>query len=1014
MLIRYTTFTGVLDKMPVGKIEAWDFFSKKLERHQVQPAKPDGKQAKGALWSPTVYAPGETRSAAGVELVTCFVADVDDGTPWQELLPHWSGLVWALHSSFSSTPEHPKWRAVFPLKKAVPGEAWGKVWAKLNEQLMGGHCDPATKDPNRIYFWPSCKDGAEGDAFAYASGGEEDVFLDHTAFADPEPIKPTTTKPRPTTPAIAADISAAKLLEKYIALARPGGRNRTAFDLACQLRDNAFSAGEALACLEDFKAAMGPDFDDDMAHVWEQATARTPRQPWRSSEAPKATLPARTFQRANVASVESGGTGEPLGHVDVATGNSHITDKWTDVGNKDRFLRHFADQVRYDPSRGWMVWDGRRWSQDVDGGQVMNFAVMVARSLYSEEEPNDEKQCQLWRQFVKSTNQVGKIRAFVDLAKTDPRIRVYSEVWDADPWILNCANGILNLKTGELREHDPLAYCTYITRAAYQKGAKSELWESCLAMWQPIEAKRRYLQRHAGYDLTGSTREQTAVFHFGDGSNGKTIYTGTQEWIMGDYAARVPMAVLVDDKPRGGQASPDVARLAGRRLVIASEITSAKGLNESIIKDLTGGDTLTARFLNANPFEFRPSFKLVFFGNHKPQIRNQDDGIWRRLPLVEWATKIEESQKDKNLLTKLQSEENMAGILSWMVEGCLEWQESGLATPEEVQESSNSYRAEQDQIGKFITECCVTHPSAWCSTKELRAAYERWCEDNGEKWQASPNQFAERLRRAGASPSVNPRRINGALVRGWDGIGVTAERDDEPGVTATNDNNNALLIDVAKPIKGYQPKPVTPVTPECITPHTRARAHVKPIHSAVTGVTGVTEERVGVGEERVGGDPQSSAKVGTSDPKVGISDPKVGTSDPAYGVLHQQTPISVKNSHGTSLGGIQTPQCPPPPADRMDAVAVRAWEKELIAWFRLVFATGAVEATSVPQAALWQELEAEYLRLAALPKEEARHQAPALKKRMLSVAHWWRSLEAMPTSTEVPTPTKSTKGNSVK
>ncbi len=940
MLITYATFTGVLDKKPEGRIEQWGVFDRRFTRHQVQPANADGKQAKGGLWSPTLYKAGTTRAAANVELVTCFVADVDDGTPYGELWERWEGLRFVLHSSFSSTPNHPKWRVVFPLKTPVTSSEWGVVWKKLNEHLMGGHCDKATKDPSRIYYWPSAPAERLEQAFVASEDGE---VLDHTLYADIE-------QPQVTPRSVASElrhvsvssavgvsggivVSGDELLGKYVGMARPGERNRTAFDLGCQLRDNGFSAGECLDYLERFKAAMGRGFDDDMNHIWEQVSARAPRDSW--------TPKGQTVKPQLGTSRTQGGQGFDI----EQSSASYISDKWTDVGNKDRFLRHFADQVRYDPSRGWMVWDGRRWGQDVDGGQVMNFAVMVARSLYSEEEPSDEKQCQLWRQFVKSTNQVGKIRAFVELAKCDPAIRVYADVWDADPWVLNCANGILDLRTGELGEHDPLVYCTYITRAAYQKGAKSELWTRCLAQWQPIEAKRSYLQRHAGYDLTGSTREQTAVFHFGDGSNGKTIYTGTQEWIMGDYAARVPMAVLVDDKPRGGQASPDVARLAGRRLVIASEITSARGLNESIIKDLTGGDTLTARFLNANPFEFRPSFKLVFFGNHKPQIRNQDDGIWRRLPLVEWATKIEEGQKDKNLLQKLQSEEDMSGILSWMVEGCLAWQESGLATPEEVQESSNSYRAEQDQIGKFLGECCVLGEGFFCPTKTLRAAYERWCEDNGEKWQASPNQFAERLRRAGAAPSATPRRVNGTLVRGWEGVGVTSERDDESGVTESIDGKESPLIANDNLFRPATPTTVTPVTPEKhISSHVRAHTHGKLLHSGVTGVTEAAEEGGGVAKKPPG----------------------------------------------------DTPQAPPAPANRSDQVAVRAWEKELIAWFRIIVASGAVEATSPPQAALWLELEAEYNHLASLPAQEGKAQAPGLKKRMLSMVHWWRSLETFP------------------
>ena len=947
MLIRFSTFTGVLDKMPVGKIEAWDVFSRRFAHHTVQPAKPDGKQAKGALWSPTVYAPGETRGAAGVELVTCFVADIDDGTDWNELLPNWAGFVWALHSSFSSTSEKTKWRAVFPLKKAVPASAWASVWAKLNRELMGGHCDAATKDPSRIYFWPSCPESGLEEAFAYTNDGEEDVFLDHTIFTDPEVVKPTPS-PRVPSAAVAGDVSSAKLLEKYIGLARPGGRNRTAFDLALQLRDNAFSAGEALACLADFKAAMGADFGDDMEHIWEQANNRAARQPWTKQEPrPKSMgLPSRNFVKAE--------DDDFMGAVPTVSGSvpgeSYITEKWTDVGNKERFLTHFADQIRFDPTRGWMVWDGKRWEQDVDGGTVLHFGVMVARSLYEEEEPSDEKQCQLWRQFVKASNQAGKIRSFLDLAKSDPRIRASASTWDSDTMVINCQNGILDLRTGTLREHDPLAYCTYITRASYDKDAVAALWEKCLATWQPEEEIRGYLQRFSGYNLTGETGEQVVAFHFGDGGNGKSIYTSMEEFALGDYATRVPFAVLTDDKPRGGQASPDIARLAGRRMVIGSEIIGGRGFNESLIKDLTGGDVIIARHLHASPFEFVPKFKLTLYGNHKPQIRNQDEGIWRRLPLIEWGVTIPQEDRDKHLLTKLQAE--VDGIFAWMVAGCLAWQESGLGTPQAVVESSASYREEQDQIGKFIRECCVVRPGVWASTKEIRAAYDTWCEDNGEKWHANPNQFSERLRREGGTPAP-VRKVAGKAVRGWDGIAIAYESDELDMAEPTGEPQKAQKVGLeSTKVTPQNPPlhlPVTPVTPKPYYTYARTRTHTLNKDSGVTGVTDVTSNQ---NSEKEPGDFQDN---------------------------------------------------PPPKADHdpSDTTAVRVYEKALIEWTRRDFNSGKLGASSASQAAVWAKLESELEELRVLHEtpgraEEAKAAEPELRARMVTLAAWWRRTCPLP------------------
>lgn len=851
-MIRFCDFDSTKDNDPKGKILAWDVLCARLTRHTVRPATAEGKQSTGPLWSPTVYAPGARRGALGVELVTCFVADIDDGASPADWMQHWVSadgqpLRWAMHSSFSSRTDAPRWRVVFPLSRAVPTSEWPAVWRKLNYTLLGGHCDPATKDPSRIYYWPACPAERMEEAFADVCEG---VLLDPDAIPDLPESKPTPkvkTFDGPTPPSV-GDLRT-RLLDKYVAMAAPGNRNPTAFALAGQLRDNGFSEVDTIAVLEEFKARMGSDFDDDMGHVAAQAFKRAPREPWSSPRAGREipwrrpeTAASDDFMDAAPPRSSSSASSAPHSRAEGPTPRS--LEPWTDVGNKDRFLRHFGEVIRFDPTRGWMIWDGKRWTADVDGGQTLGLAERAARALYLEEEPEDEKLRQAWRSFVKSANGLAKMKSAVSLAETDPRVRVYSHVWDSDPWIINCQNGIVDLRTGTLSEHDPSRYCTYVAQASYRPEALAPVWEQCLTTWQPSQARREYLKRHAGYNLTGDTGEQCALFHFGDGGNGKSVYTNVIEHVMGDYATRVPFAVLTDDKPRGGQASPDIARLAGRRLVIGSEIIGGRGFNESLIKDLTGGDVIIARHLHAAPFEFRPSFKLVLYGNHKPTIRNQDEGIWRRLPLVEWGVSIPKEERDPDLLRKLKEETD--GVFAWMVAGCLEWQKSGLQTPDEVTQASQSYREEQDQIGKFLKECCVLAEGAWASSKDLRAAYDAWCRENGEKWEASPNQFGDRLRRAGAVGDVL-RRVDGKVVRGWGGVGLASDRVDDFELVSPEERNGAVTgKNGAFPsTEGLQDRPsVTGVTAETAkstySPHVRTHAHHELYKTDVTGVTGVT------------------------------------------------------------------------------------------------------------------------------------------------------------------------------
>jgi P4 family phage/plasmid primase-like protien len=324
--------------------------------------------------------------------------------------------------------------------------------------------------------------------------------------------------------------------------------------------------------------------------------------------------------------------------------------RWTEVGNKERLLASRGDILRYDPERGWLVWDGRLWRQDADSGLarraceevLVGMAATIPAQAALDEDLADE-----WRSWCKTSATARMVAAVLTLAQADPRVRVDGGVWDRDLWCINTQNGILDLRTGELAPHEREMYCTRITSCAYDPDATAPLWEACLARWQPSEAVRGFLQRHAGYSLTGLTTEQTAILHYGVGKNGKTIFTGALKHVFGSYAGTVDHSALSDAKRGAGQANPEIARLVGLRYVLGTEIQQGVGFNEALIKDITGGDTVIARMLHTNPIEFDPQFALVLYGNHKPRIKSQDEGIWRRLPLVPWSVTIPSSSRPK-------------------------------------------------------------------------------------------------------------------------------------------------------------------------------------------------------------------------------------------------------------------------------------------------------------------------------------------------------------------------------
>jgi putative DNA primase/helicase len=319
----------------------------------------------------------------------------------------------------------------------------------------------------------------------------------------------------------------------------------------------------------------------------------------------------------------------------------------------------------------------------------------------------------------------------LDLANSEPGIPVLPDQLDANPWTLNVLNGAVDLRTGQLWPHRRQDLLTKLAPVAYDPDALCPTWDRfLLEVMNGDQDLVSFLQRAIGYTLTGDTSEQVIFILHGKGANGKSTLLETLRAMLGDdYTVQVrPETLMV----KQGDAIPnDIARLKGARLVNARETEEGKRLAEALVKEMSGGDTITARFMRSEFFDFKPEFKLFLAANHKPTIRGTDLAIWRRIRLIPFAVTFAEEQQDKQLPKKLQAE--LPGILAWAVRGCLGWQVlGGLGTPAAVKQATEEYKSESDTLAAFLDECTIEDPNSETQAKVLYKAYVTWCEEGGE------------------------------------------------------------------------------------------------------------------------------------------------------------------------------------------------------------------------------------------------------------------------------------------
>jgi putative DNA primase/helicase len=520
------------------------------------------------------------------------------------------------------------------------------------------------------------------------------------------------------------------------AISGQGGHDTT-FRVACNVGPGfSLSPNDAFRLLWDhYNPRCQPPWSErDLRHKVEDAYQRETKRGWLLGDNSNGKSNAKTSSDSHKAA----GT-KPPSDLDKRLAKKPRTD----LGNGERFAARFGADVRYcHPWKKWLRFDGQRWAID-DRAVIQRMAKAATRAILKEAAAlDDHDDAKAHTQWWHASESKTRVEAMLSRASSEKGIPILPDEVDIDPYLLNVRNGTIDLRTGKLQPHRREDMITKLAPVEYVKGAFCPIW---LRVLDEIFARDpgliRFWQALCGICLTGDVSNQMLPVLWGSGANGKTtILTVLQEILGADYAATAPPGLLT--VKRGERHPTEIAKLQGKRLVVSSETEEGARLNEQLVKQLTGGDILSARRMKEDFWDFKPSHKLLLCTNHKPEIHETKNAIWRRVKLVPFTISIPEDRQDAKLPERLRAE--YPGILNWCVQGCLDWQENGLEIPGAVEDATQEYRRESDVIGEFLASECTVMAELRARATPLYARYQKWAGGDSVSQRKFGKAMAER------------------------------------------------------------------------------------------------------------------------------------------------------------------------------------------------------------------------------------------------------------------------------
>src|SRR4030095_1406839 len=729
-------FKNKFDKTPKRVERSWGEICERIAKPQIRAEKD------GPLFAPALFDP-PARKKENVKCISELVLDYDHGADFDIDLEVWrmfglSFAAYTTHSSYRETESNPdaeeRFRVIIPLLEPIPAGEFPKLW-RWAAEVAQGRIDEQAKDASRMFYTPAVPE--EGARYRYEI--HEGELLDWRAIKleedEQQPPPARNTKPVNTDAygqaALQAEVNA-------VLLASTGERNaqlnKSAFALGQLVGGGVLYRSDVESALE--RAAVGAGLDkSEIRNTIRSGIDAGMREPRRAPEKPR--LQFRVVKPETPPEVEEWPGEIQSEEIDTVFDDEDLL---ADHGNAARFLNAYRQTTKYVYARKkFMSFDGKRWSDDQ--GIVEDRANKVVQGLRHIDAITLEAQEKAFKHYVASQKPERR-NAILTLIRAE--VRIECESFDANPELFNVSNGTVDLATGELLPHDPARLCMKLSKVEYQKDAKCPKWlRFLIGVFNKDKALIRFIQKAVGYSLSGLSVEQVFFLLYGVGRNGKTTFINVLSRLIGEYATHAQMEVFTAKNRSSGGHNEDLARLCGARLITAIETEESKRLSEALIKQITGGDPVTASYKHEHSITFTPVFKLWLPATHTTGIGGTDEGIWRRPLMIPFLVQFEKDTEkakrdnlkiaDKFLENKLMLE--VPGILNWAFEGYRLWKTEGLTPPQQVREATEQYRKDSDVLGMFIEQRLEQMPDKsqrGAVAGQIYKAYCRWCEDNGE------------------------------------------------------------------------------------------------------------------------------------------------------------------------------------------------------------------------------------------------------------------------------------------